>query len=220
MPDEIAFRYCIEKVLATDIRSRTTRSLVRKLSKDSFLIRAQPKFTSLLNQVVDSIIMIDKKIPITGKLIDKQIELPPSLLLNAKIDFVYSRKGGPCYGIILPIFHDNLLLEHISSHLAVCSTVICDDVATNEGAIKYIDILIPSISREKRCLRYLIRLAEDSQRYIDFCHSSIINAARRYYIEEEHVSNWSDKCVWCPQAGRCKIFRDNRQLLRQNIKRN
>ena len=91
----------------------------------------------------------------------------------------------------------------VKSHIITCSTVISD-----ENTSKYVEVLVPSIT-DTYCKKYLITAVKHSS-YMDYCWHSVANALRRYHIDEEQIANWTNKCLWCPQKGRCKGIRDRR----------
>lgn len=221
----ILFREGIQRLLSLKIGSRTVRSMTTRYVKENFWEFDQPAYLALFEQTINTILQINKKIPIVGVSQSTRVILDTVIQYDANIDLIYSRQDGPCYSIILTDMIDynyqkcgtDVLSEHIASHIAICSAVLCDMDATKD-TLKYIEAIVPHHDKyDKYCKRYLIKLDSEALKYVDFCRKTMINVCRRYCIEEEHVVNWSDQCIRCSQEGRCKMFRNLRGWLRDRV---
>lgn len=171
--------------------------------------------------VYNSLLMINKRYPILGT----NIELPSNdprklnvLPYVIHIDYTYTRKNGDVYGVVLydmpKVENTRQILQHIIVHGAIVA-----EVSKRHKKLKYVEVLIPTM--DTYADRYLLKLDPKMRKMsaiVDFCENSLYNAARRYYVTEEHLTNSSYKCIRCPQKSGCIVLNRDRADCRGDIR--
>lgn len=213
-PDHHILRRAIDKLLSSDISKKATRRTIKNFIKCQSTGDRSEKISAQLDSIANTIINIRKE---TGSLsmgvVTPIVEGPVSL--NSLVDLVYPKAYGPCYCVILESLADcrEIPEEHITSNIQVAGAVLTEN-HINRDMRRYVECIIPVSNSSDVCDRLLITIDSKSKGYIDFCRKSVYNTARKYFVEEEYLPNWTPKCNRCTQEGRCSWLRHRRSVLR------
>jgi len=193
----------------------TIRSItpIIKYINNKVLMQQQAFIVNILHNIKTSLQYINRKTPITATNITKSIIIDDAIPVNLHIHYLYNRKQGPCYGIILhdTIDFSNTMLDVtndlLTLHIMTCAATIAD-LETTKHRTRFIEIMYP-IS-QTIIERRIITLDNTTNEYIKYAQASLIQAARLYYVSKEHIPNWSYKCIRCTQESRCAYIRRER----------
>ncbi len=187
---------------------------------NSHIVEAERKnYTKMYNTLLDIMINTNKKTPIVKQNILLEYDFDNGLKVNCNVHYAYSRKEGPCYGIVLSdTFHSkDLNEEEILTHIMTCGAILAD-YDRNKELIRFIEI-IAFYNNGNDWDKFIIRIGPEQESLIEYAKASLLKNTRRYYLEEKSHSNWSNKCIWCPQETRCSGIGHWREYSRQFVQR-
>jgi len=182
------------------VGAKTTRSRTKTYIKEHMPSKMHDFYIGAMESVIESISSINKHMEILTKNHTASISVE-KLSMYIHVDLGYARKDGYCYTVILYDMIDQQVNETmILSHILVTSTVLYE----LKDQIKYIEVIIPRSNgtKDRRLIRVDKHLNKKGE-YVDFCKTSVYNILKKYYIEDKQVTNWTNKCIRCPQESRC-----------------
>lgn len=216
----LLFADTIDHLFSLGIGGRSNRKEMARYIEERFSSKDVDKYINMIDNLMDVILKINKKTPVVGTNLVSRFDLGNGLEVDCKTHYIYNRKEGPCYGIVLPDTHlspGEISEEQILTHVMTCGAALVD-YEVNKETIRFVEI-IAFYNDCKDYDKFLFRIGPHQQSYLDYARESLLKLTRRFHLEEKSHANWSNKCLWCPQASSCDGIRSWREYSRQLVQR-
>jgi len=215
----LSFAGGIDFLIKQDLGNRSVRKKAREYCQSRRVLnKDKEKIEAGLMSMLNGMTIIRKNNILVGQNVKQVVNIDDNPDSNwgkieCKAHYIYNRKTGPTYGIIIHdmLDLDEVLPEFAATHIMTNVTALMDPDVKE----KNVETLVIYDSGNK-WERLVIHVDEN---YRTFAIKSVTNALRRYAIEEKYIANWKNSCIRCPQRGRCKAIQDFGRHYRRNVLR-